>query len=133
MDKHVEDAITECTRGSDEERLTFPQVVAKLMAAGVERYRADLLRGERVYFLPSGESVVQQARAARTTPAATFSASGVADAVRAIQRQEIGYNDFCRRIMEAGCVDYLVSLPGRRAIYFGRTGDCHVESWPAPN
>jgi len=133
MDRHIEDAITECTRGSAEERITFPEVVAKLTAAGVERYRADLLRGERVYFLPDGESVVQDAHAAKTTPAMAFSASGVANAVRAIQRREIGYNDFCRRIMEAGCVDYLVSIPGRRAVYFGRTGECHVEHWPAPN
>ena len=133
MDRHIEDAITECTRGSAEERITFPEVVAKLTAAGVERYRADLLRGERVYFLPDGESVVQDAHAAKTTPAMAFSASGVANAVREIQRREIGYNDFCRRIMEAGCVDYLVSIPGRRAVYFGRTGECHVEHWPAPN
>ncbi len=131
MDQHVKDVIAECGRASDEERITFPEVVAKLAAAGIERYRADLVRGERVYFLPDGASVVQEAHAKPGAAAAlAFSAEGVARAVRAIQRGEIAYNAFCARIMDAGCVDYLVSIPGRRAVYFGRTGECHVERFP---
>jgi hypothetical protein len=30
--------------------------VTKLMQVGVERYHADLLRAEKIYYLPSGES-----------------------------------------------------------------------------
>jgi uncharacterized protein YbcV (DUF1398 family) len=56
-----------------------------------------------------------------------FSAEGVEKAVRANQRQEIAYREFCRLIAGAGCVGYFVSLAGRRAVYYGRTGDEHVE------
>ena len=59
-----------------------------------------------------------------------FSAEGVEKAVRAIQRQEIAYRKFCRLIADAGCVGYFVSLAGRRAVYYGRTGDEHVEWFP---
>jgi uncharacterized protein YbcV (DUF1398 family) len=59
-----------------------------------------------------------------------FSAEGVEKAVRAIQRQEIGYRKFCRLIADAGCVGYFVSLTGRRAVYYGRTGDEDVEWFP---
>ena len=59
-----------------------------------------------------------------------FSAEGVEKAVRAIQRQEIAYREFCRQIADAGCVGYFVSLAGRRAVYYGRTGDEHVEWFP---
>ena len=55
---------------------------------------------------------------------------GVEKAVRAIQRQEIAYREFCRQIAGAGCVGYFVSLTGRRAVYYGRTGDEHVQWFP---
>jgi hypothetical protein len=51
--------------------------------------------------------------------AQTFSAEGVEKALRAIQRGEIGYREFCERIAAAGCVGYIVSLAGRRALYYG--------------
>jgi uncharacterized protein YbcV (DUF1398 family) len=62
--------------------------------------------------------------------AGEFSARGVEKAVRLIQQQAIGYRQFCRLIADAGCVGYFVSLTGRRAVYYGRTGDEHVEWFP---
>jgi uncharacterized protein YbcV (DUF1398 family) len=54
----------------------------------------------------------------------------VEQAVRATQRGEIRYREFCRRIAAAGCVGYFVSLAGRRAVYYGRTIDTYVERFP---
>jgi uncharacterized protein YbcV (DUF1398 family) len=121
----------ECTEASDQERITFPEVVMKLMQAGVERYHADLLRAEKVYYLPSGESYRVPAAPVQATPASAFAADGVAAAVRAIQQQKIQYREFCERIAQAGCVGYIVSMVGRRAVYYGRTGDSYVEPFPA--
>src|ERR1700733_15027775 len=108
MQAEIVRVMEECTAASDQERIDFPGVVGKLMQAGVERYHADLLRAEKIYYLPSGES---------HRPAAAFSADGVAAAVKAIQQQQIQYREFCRRIAQAGCVAYIVSLAGRRAVY----------------
>ena len=131
MDAHVKEIVAECTRGSDEERLTFPAVVGKLMQAGVERYRADLCRSEKTYYMSDGESHVVPAAKIDGVAAQIFSAAGVETAVRAIQAGKITYKDFCARIAAAGCVDYTVSIAGRRAIYFGRTGDFYVEPFPS--
>ncbi len=131
MNAHVKAAVEECTRASDEERMTFPEVVAKLNAAGVERYRADLLRAEKTYYLPDGASHVVPAARLGAAAARDFSPDGVRDAVRAIQARRISYKAFCERIAAAGCVDYVVSLAGRRAVYFGRTGESYVEPFPA--
>lgn len=131
MDAHVKNVMEECTKGSDDGTLTFPQVVMKLMAAGVERYHTDMCRAEKTYYMPNGNSHVVAAVAASGKPAQAFSAAGVAAAVRAIQGQTIGYMEFCDRIVAAGCVDYIVSLAGRRAVYSGRTGDNYVEPFPA--
>jgi uncharacterized protein YbcV (DUF1398 family) len=129
MDRHVRDAVVEATRASDEERVTFGEVVMKLMQAGIERYHADLLRGEKTYYLPNGESEVVAGERFGAAPAREFSAAGVDAAVREIQAG-IQYRAFCARIAHAGCVGYHVSLAGQRAVYYGRTADCHVEWFP---
>jgi uncharacterized protein YbcV (DUF1398 family) len=131
MQEHVTKIMQECTDASDQERIGFPEVVTKLMQAGVERYHADLLRAEKTYYLPSGESQRLPAAKVNTMPAATFAADGVAAAVRAIQQQKIQYREFCERIAQAGCVGYIVSLAGRRAVYYGRTGESYVEPFPS--
>ena len=58
------------------------------------------------------------------------SKDGVQAAVRASQQQKIKYRGFCERIAEAGCVGYMVSIPGKRAVYYGRTGETYVEMFP---
>jgi uncharacterized protein YbcV (DUF1398 family) len=131
MQADVIKVVQECTDASDHGRVTFPEVVAKLAGVGVERYHADLLRAEKIYYLPSGESQRVQAAPIAAVPPAAFTADGVAAAVRAIQRQQIKYREFCERIAEAGCVGYFVSLAGRRAVYYGRTGDSYVEPFPS--
>lgn len=133
MDSLTKDIFEECTRASDEERITFPEVVGKLMDVGTERYHTDLMRAEKTYYLPNGESHVVPNAALAHGPAKDFSAAGVETAVRAIQAKQIQYKEFCERIGAAGCVGYVVSLAGRRAVYYGRTGDSYVEPFPGTN
>lgn len=130
MSSHVSTVLRECTEGSDEERLSFPEVVGKLAAAGVERYHADLQRHEKTYYLPDGRSELLRCLPIDETPAPHFKAEGVQAAVRAIQAGRIKYQEFCRQIARAGCVGYFVSLAGRRAVYFGRTSESYVELFP---
>jgi uncharacterized protein YbcV (DUF1398 family) len=129
MDIAVKNVVAEITRASDEERITFPEVVVRLIAAGVERYHADLTSGERVFYMPDGAS--ERVAAHKAPPAAqSFSAPEVEAAIRAIQRGEIQYREFCARIAQAGCASYHVFVAGRRAVYYGRSGDLHVEYFP---
>ena len=130
MDTNVKTILLECTRRSDESSMTFPQVVKKLLDAGVEQYRADLVRSEKVYYLPSGVSLVVPCYTVPATAPQGFSADAVSAAVKAIQLGKINYAEFCRQIVAAGCVSYVVSLAGKRAIYSGRKGDCYVEPFP---
>ena len=133
MNAGTQAVMDECTRASDGERITFPEVVKKLMQSGVERYHADLIRAEKIYYLPSGESHRTPCAAVTGEAPKDFSAARVEAAVRAIQRKEIGYHEFCERIAAAGCVGYVVSLVGRRAVYYGRGFDTYVEPFPAMN
>jgi len=56
----------------------------------------------------------------------------VADAIREAQQMIPGYsyNKFCAKVMDAGCAGYLVSLIGKRVVYYGRTGEIHTEHFP---
>src|SRR5262249_34686576 len=99
MDAQAKAVVRECTTGSDEERVTFPEVAMKLMAAGIERYHADLTRAEKTYYMPDGSSEVVPTLPLAAETATDFSTAGVEAAVRAIQARTIGYKTFCERIM----------------------------------
>jgi len=129
MDDRTRKLVAELNRASDEERMSFPEVVGALVGAGVERYHMDLVRCERTFYMPDGafEPVPTHA----SPPAAQeFSASGVEAAVRVVQQGEVQYREFCGRIAQAGCVGYHVFIAGQRVVYYGRKGGQHVEYFP---
>jgi uncharacterized protein YbcV (DUF1398 family) len=130
MDAALHDVMIEASRASDEGNQSFGEIVMQLGRAGIERYHQDFLRSERTYYMPNGDSAVVRNDVVDATPAPGFSAQGVEAAVRAVQAGTIKYKQFCRQAMAAGCVGYLVSLAGRRVVYYGRTGDTHVEYFP---
>lgn len=133
MQSYVKDVVHECTKASDESRVTFGEVVMALTSAGIERYHADLVRAEKTYYLADGASECVSNEAVVADIAPVFSAEGVEAAVRSIQAGKIDYKTFCARIMASGCVGYQVSIAGRRAVYYGRTADSHTEWFPGAN
>ncbi len=122
--------VSECAAGSLAGRLTFPEVIARLAEIGVERYHADYCRQEITYYLANGDSRVVEASHPNYEIDREFSGEAIAAAVRQSQRDEHTYLDFIRKTMAAGCVGYFVQITGRRAIYFGRNGDNHIERFP---
>jgi uncharacterized protein YbcV (DUF1398 family) len=109
----------------------FPVVMQKLASAGVASYNTDLITLRKTYYDAGAESV-DEALPLTDAPkiAAQFDSEIVQAAVKDIQRKEIGYADFLRRIMEAGCSSYQVFFNGRKAMYFGRDGAFYTESFP---
>ena len=128
MDRQI---IAECMEASFADT-PFPEVVARLAGAGVRAYRADLIKLRKTYYDDAREAY-DHAMPYGETPdvAAQFAAVAVAGAVRAIQGREIGYAEFLKRIMQAGCASYGVYIGGRKAVYVGRDGDEYVEPFPA--
>ena len=126
--------LEECTDRAFQNKITFPETVQKLTEAGIERYCADLVTLQKIYYTPAGEHYTAQLPLKRFPPiAAAFSETGVQSAIKASQRGEIDYPEFLRRIMTAGTVYYDIFIQGRKAIYTGRNGDFHVEKFPRKN
>jgi uncharacterized protein YbcV (DUF1398 family) len=109
----------------------FPQVIGRLVGAGVQSYTADLVTLRNTYYGAGGEAF-DEALPLKDSPAIepTFDSAKVAATVKSIQRGEIGYAEFLRRIMTSGCSHYEVFIDGRKAMYFGRDGDFYTEPFP---
>ncbi len=124
--------ILETVRGTHTGSMTFPDIVSRLRDIGVERYHADYSRQEKTFYFADGSSLVVTIPWGSFPMAREFSVNDVEVAVRQSQRSEHTYADFLRKTMAAGCVGYFVQISGRRAIYFGRNGETHVEMFPSP-
>lgn len=124
------ETILECTKLSDEEKITFPEVVLALQKAGIESYVANLLVPNKIYFAKneSFETAVKVTFPLKVGP--TFNQDLVIEALRAIQSQKISYQAFLQRIMDAGTIAYFVFINGKKAIYIGRNGEQYIENFP---
>ena len=126
----------ECSERSVAGNITFPEVVGKLMAAGIESYHADLYRREKTYYAANGDSHVESESGLNPkvfnadAVAKELNPNGVKEALRQIQHKEIDYQQFLRGILSAGVASYWVYLAGKRAIYVARNGDEYVEWFP---
>jgi uncharacterized protein YbcV (DUF1398 family) len=132
MNQEIIAVMREVARRSHEGTIPFPEVVGKLTEAGVEQYFADLRRGSRTFYMPNGDSHVEESSSPAVSIGEQFSEADIVSALRTIQRGEIDYQEFVRRIMAAGCMGYFVYIAGRQAHYLGRRGERYEEMFPTP-
>ena len=124
------DVISGALSGSLAGTNAFPDVVRILTAEGVESHRADLVRLEETFYTPDGTTHVEKMDFPARSIGEHFSATEVVSAIRASQAGQSKYPQFLNRVMDAGTTSYVVYLSGKRAIYFGRKGEFHVEEFP---
>jgi len=127
MDKQI---IEECRRLSLEAKITFPEIVKRLSAIGVERYIVDLIGLQTLTFSSQDDIHVSPFTLKKTKVSEDFHIEQVKKALSEVQQQKIDYVEFLHRIMEAGCIHYEVFFKGRRVFYFGRDGSHHIEYFP---
>ncbi|CAH1670541.1 DUF1398 domain-containing protein [Chelatococcus asaccharovorans] len=132
MNDHQKEAARACLEGAETNRMTFPEIVGALMEAGFEGYAIDFRRATATYYLAEGESLELPAHGVDAAVAPTFDSARLQLAIREAQQLVPGYTykGFCEKAVAAGCAGYIVSFSGRRALYFGRTAETHVEHFP---
>jgi len=111
-------------------QLHFGEVVARLVAAGVESYAVDYRAGRSTCYLTDGQTLTLPLAVDEGGIPEDFDAAAVLAAIRGAQRGEVMYPQFKQRTRAAGCVGYSVWISGRHVVYFGRNGDSHVERFP---
>jgi uncharacterized protein YbcV (DUF1398 family) len=132
MDAQLIAIAQNCLDAAYDKTMTFPEIVRTLGGSGFEGYVVDYRRNTTTYFLPDGSSVVLANRTSGEPVAAQFDQPGVAAQIKWAQADppEYSYSAFCKNVKALGCAGYIVSLLGRRVLYFGRTADTHVEYFP---
>jgi uncharacterized protein YbcV (DUF1398 family) len=134
MDSRLSEIAARCLHGAETVGMAFPEIGGELMRAGFESYAIDFRRATATYYLPDGESLVLPTHRHHTPIAATLNVAAVQAAIKEAQQAapDYTYSGFCEKVMAAGCSGYVVSFSGRRAVYFGRTAETHVEHFPQP-
>ncbi len=122
--------VREICERSVTENLSFREVLDLLGEAGVANYSADLLQRQKTYYSSSGEVYTSKLETSVGEIPANFDLNALKEAVEASHQGKINYAEFLRRIVAAGVFSYSVHLRKREAIYFGRSGDFHVEHIP---
>jgi uncharacterized protein YbcV (DUF1398 family) len=132
MDIRLTKVAQRCLEGAETNTMTFPQIVGTLMQEGFESYAIDFRRASATYYLPDGDSVVLPTHRGAAPIAAALDIAAVQVAIREAQQLVPGYTyaGFCAKVVAAGCAGYIVSFLGRRAVYFGRAAETHVEHFP---
>ncbi len=132
MDNHKRSVAKACCEGAEDNSMTFPQVVGRLMQEGFESYAVDFRRAIATYYASDGDSVDVRTHKIDVPVASVFDAKRVQAAIKEAQQLVPGYTylGFCKKVTAAGCAGYVVSFLGRRALYIGRTAETHVEYFP---
>jgi uncharacterized protein YbcV (DUF1398 family) len=131
MSTNWKDVARATLEGSENGSMTFPQSVKLLTESGFDGYAVDFRHSIRSYYLPNGETTALEME---RTPAVAerFDAAAIKAALREAQALVPGYTykGFCAKVVAAGCAGYVVSLLGKRVLYYGRTGETHTEYFP---
>ena len=131
MNANWQDVARAALEGAESDSMTFPEGVRLLIEAGFDGYAVDFRRSLRTYYRPDGETI-ELGTAPTEKVAERFDAPAIREAIREAQALVPGYayKGFCAKAARAGCAGYLVSLPGKRVLYWGRTGETHTEYFP---
>lgn len=123
--------VTDTARKTLAGTLSFPEVVGRLLAAGVEYYHVDYVGRRKAFYSAKGETIVTPINYESLPPvAADFSVEALRANILDSQQNNQNYRDFTRRAMEAGVQGYFAFLRGKRVTYLGRQGDQHTEWFP---
>ena len=131
MTTNWKDVAKTTLEGAESDTMTFPQGVKLLTEAGFDAYSVDFRRSTRTYYRPDGETL--ELEGGRTLPVAEhFDTAVIKQAIHEAQALVSGYTYkvFCAKVVGAGCAGYIVSLLGKRVLYYGRTGETHTEYFP---
>ncbi len=132
MNTNWKELAREACEGAATGSKDFGQIVRMLMEGGLDGYLVDFRNSTQSFYLPDGSCHVIEIHRTSNPMAESFDAAIVKEAIREAQTKAPGYTykGFCAKVIEAGCAGYLVSFPGKRVLYFGRSGETHTEYFP---
>lgn len=130
LDLNLQQTIHEVAAETQAGQLIFPEVVRRLLAAGVESYLIDFATGNETFYLANGGTHRETMTLPLNAIAEDFSKEGIVAAIRGAQADTVRYPEFVKLATAAGVIGYWAFLTGRQVAYFGRKGEQHIERFP---
>lgn len=110
----------------------FPHLAEALRLAGVRRNEWHLPSCQSVYVTDEGSIVNQGAPLLDGfADVAAFNEEALVAALRIDRAGESTFDEFLAAIWDAGVVHYVVDLDARTCAYYGWSGECYREHYPA--
>ncbi|GLS57257.1 hypothetical protein GCM10007886_54430 [Methylobacterium gregans] len=109
--------------------MSVAELAGAFGAIGVERFHVDLVRGETTVY-QGDYTAVLPADAPAKRPAPRFWASGIEGALIGTDAGSYTWPAFCGLVLEARCAGFIVSLFGRRALFYGEAGEVLTKDGP---
>ena len=123
--------ITHIVNNSHKLNLSFPEVLGKLMEAGVEYYHVNYITLQHSFYSSEGAVVVVPLPFENfCSVASDFDETALKASIYDSQNNNQAYRQFSERAAQAGVQGYFVFLRGKRVVYMGRQGDQHTECFP---
>jgi len=130
MNSNTKQVIEASVHESNAGLLSFPKLIERLVAIGVESYFADYRDQSITFYLLSNETICVGLNLPTTEIPSTFDKNRVIEAIRAAQSDKVKYPEFLKLTMVSGCIGYIVWITGKYVSYFGRKGEVHIEDFP---
>lgn len=128
MDANVVSSLAKATLDGS---MSFPQIVGKLIAEGVEYYHVDYATNSFTFYSASGSAVTASLPFEKLPLISEdFDVTALKAAILDSQQHGQKFRAFCERAIRAGVQGYFAFLRGQRVTYLGRQGDQHVEWFP---
>jgi uncharacterized protein YbcV (DUF1398 family) len=118
----IHDVMVETQAG----KLIFPEVVRRLLDAGVESYFVDFASGLEMLYMTDGRRHLEEMTLPLEPVSHDYSAADIVAAIRGTQVDKVRYPEFVKLSILAGVVGYWAFLTGKKVIYFGRKGEMHT-------
>ena len=123
--------INSLAKATQDGKMPFPEIVEKLIANGVEYYHVDFVTYSFTFYNALGATV--------STPLCyedlpilsnTFNSGELKSAIIDSQQHGQKFRVFCERAIKAGTHGYFAFLSGKRVVYYGCSGEQHIELFP---
>lgn len=108
---------------------TFPETIAALADLGVSRYRVDFISSSTSAYLSTQWDEYMYINHVSDLNPGTIAWSpeklkvAIDEAAALAEKGEGDNVEFCRKVVQAGVVEYAVYIDGKKVVYFGPMGE----------
>jgi len=111
--------------------MSFPEIVHRLIANGVEYHHVDYARGAFSFYSATGSVMTASLLLEGLPPISEhFDTARLNAAILDSQQHGQRFRAFCERAVKAGVQGYFAFLRGKRVTYASRQGEQHTEWFP---